>query len=176
MHKGRRVYNSMMRCGYPEPKHMNIVEPDGWCSKPRLIKRILAALVPLALLFAIWPRDLLGQDAKPRQWRQRHRRSMRRKLPINCNSWSRRSRCYPDSLVAQILAASTFPEQIVEAERWLQEHPDLQGAALAQAVDHNLGTPASRRSPHFRRCSAIWTRTFPGRHLWAMPTTISSRM
>ena len=42
---------------------------------------------------------------------------------------------YPDALVAQILAASAFPEQVVEAERWLQAHPDLKGEALAQAVD-----------------------------------------
>ena len=42
---------------------------------------------------------------------------------------------YPDSLVAQILAASTFPDQIVEADRWVQEHPDLKGDALGQAVD-----------------------------------------
>jgi hypothetical protein len=34
---------------------------------------------------------------------------------------------YPDSLVAQILAASTFPEQVVEADRFLQAHTDLQG-------------------------------------------------
>jgi hypothetical protein len=32
---------------------------------------------------------------------------------------------YPDSLVAQILAASTFPEQVVEADRWVQANPDL---------------------------------------------------
>jgi len=42
---------------------------------------------------------------------------------------------YADSLVAQILAASTFPEQVVEADRWLQGNPGLQGAALAQAVN-----------------------------------------
>jgi hypothetical protein len=42
---------------------------------------------------------------------------------------------YPDSLVAQILAASTFPEQIVEADRWVQAHPDLKGDALGQEVD-----------------------------------------
>jgi hypothetical protein len=42
---------------------------------------------------------------------------------------------YPDSLVAQVLAASTFPEQIVEAERWSQSHPDLNAEALGQAVD-----------------------------------------
>ncbi|HUA84415.1 MAG TPA: DUF3300 domain-containing protein, partial [Bryobacteraceae bacterium] len=42
---------------------------------------------------------------------------------------------YPDSLVAQILAAATFPEQVVEADRWVQAHPDLKGDDLAKAVD-----------------------------------------
>ena len=37
---------------------------------------------------------------------------------------------YPDSLVAQILAASTYPDQVVEADRWVQAHPDLKGDAL----------------------------------------------
>ncbi len=42
---------------------------------------------------------------------------------------------YPDSLVAQILTAATFPEQVVEADRWIQSNPQLQGAPLAQAVN-----------------------------------------
>jgi hypothetical protein len=42
---------------------------------------------------------------------------------------------YPDPLVAQILAAATHPTQIVEADRWLQQHPDPKGDALAKAVD-----------------------------------------
>jgi Protein of unknown function (DUF3300) len=42
---------------------------------------------------------------------------------------------YPDSLVAQILAASTFPEQVVEADRWVQANPSLKGPALGQAAD-----------------------------------------
>jgi hypothetical protein len=42
---------------------------------------------------------------------------------------------YPDSLVAQILAASTFPEQVVEADRWAQANPSLKGPALGQAAD-----------------------------------------
>lgn len=49
---------------------------------------------------------------------------------------------YPDSLVAQILAASTFPEQIVEADRWLQDHPDLKDEALAKAVDQQPWDPS----------------------------------
>ena len=49
---------------------------------------------------------------------------------------------YPDSLVAQILAASTFPEQVVEADRWVQANPDLKGEALAQAVDQQPWDPS----------------------------------
>ena len=42
---------------------------------------------------------------------------------------------YPDALVAQILAASTYPTEVVEARRWMQQHPDAKGDALAKAVD-----------------------------------------
>jgi uncharacterized protein DUF3300 len=41
---------------------------------------------------------------------------------------------YPDELVAQIFAAATFPDQVVEADRWLQGH-NLQGQELAREVD-----------------------------------------
>jgi uncharacterized membrane protein YgcG len=49
---------------------------------------------------------------------------------------------YPDSLVAQILASSTFPEQVVDADRWLQSHPDLKGEDLARAVDPQPWDPS----------------------------------
>jgi Protein of unknown function (DUF3300) len=42
---------------------------------------------------------------------------------------------YPDSLVAQVLAASTFPEEIVEAERWMEAHKNLHGQQLADEVN-----------------------------------------
>jgi len=41
---------------------------------------------------------------------------------------------YPDSLVAQVLAASTFPSQIVDANNWVKAHQGLGAADLgAQA-------------------------------------------
>src|SRR3984957_17627028 len=49
---------------------------------------------------------------------------------------------YPDSLVAQVLAASTFPAEIVEADRWVQANPDLKGDALAKAVDQQTWDPS----------------------------------
>lgn len=42
---------------------------------------------------------------------------------------------YPDSLVGQVLAAATYPAQVVEADRWVQQHRGLKGVALAQAAD-----------------------------------------
>ncbi len=42
---------------------------------------------------------------------------------------------YPDSLVAQILAAATFPDQVAVADYWIQENKSLTGNALMQAVD-----------------------------------------
>ncbi len=49
---------------------------------------------------------------------------------------------YPDSLVAQVLAASTFPEEIVEADRWVQANPDLKGEALGKEVDQQPWDPS----------------------------------
>src|SRR6516164_5148881 len=51
---------------------------------------------------------------------------------------------YPDALVAQILAASTYPTEVVEAERWMQQHSQLQGTALAQAVNQQSWDPSVR--------------------------------
>jgi hypothetical protein len=42
---------------------------------------------------------------------------------------------YPDALVAQILAAATFPDQVAIANYWLQQNKSLTGNALTQAVE-----------------------------------------
>ncbi len=51
---------------------------------------------------------------------------------------------YPDSLLAQIFAASTFPEQIPDASRWADEHHYLTGEPLARAIadDHLPSDPS----------------------------------
>jgi hypothetical protein len=41
---------------------------------------------------------------------------------------------YPDPILSQILVASTYPLEIVEAGRWLSQHSNLKGQALADAV------------------------------------------
>ena len=42
---------------------------------------------------------------------------------------------YPDSLLAQVLIAATYPDQVMEADRWLKGNPNLKGEALNSALD-----------------------------------------
>jgi hypothetical protein len=42
---------------------------------------------------------------------------------------------YPDSLLAQVFMASTYPLEIVQAARWSKAHPDVKGDAVAKAVE-----------------------------------------
>ncbi len=121
---------------------MNILGRAAGFSRPRLGKQILLSVLSLALLFASWPQSLsaqqdtqaLPQDTQaPPHTQQTSEQLQQLVAPIAL---------YPDSLVAQILAASTFPEQVVEADRWVQEHPDLKGDALGQAVDQQPWDPS----------------------------------
>jgi hypothetical protein len=41
---------------------------------------------------------------------------------------------YPDALLSQVLMASTYPLEIVEADRFVQRSPDLRGDALDEAL------------------------------------------
>jgi uncharacterized membrane protein YgcG len=56
---------------------------------------------------------------------------------------------YPDALVAQILAASAYPTQIVEAQRFLQENPNLKGKELGDAVDQQDWDPSVKALTQF---------------------------
>jgi hypothetical protein len=56
---------------------------------------------------------------------------------------------YPDSLVAQILSASTFPDQVAIANYWLGENKDLTGSALMQAVDKQSWDPSVKALTQF---------------------------
>src|SRR5271170_1272546 len=56
---------------------------------------------------------------------------------------------YPDALVAQILAAATFPDQIGVAQYWLQQNKSLTGSALMQAVDTQSWDPSIKALVQF---------------------------
>jgi uncharacterized membrane protein YgcG len=137
---------------------MNIFGSTAGFESLRLGKPSLALLLSLALLFATWPQNLMAyqdpqtpatpQDAQapppaaqvpppaaqaPQHAPQTPEQLQQLVAPIAL---------YPDSLVAQILAASTFPEEVVEADRWVQANPDLKGDALGKAVDQQPWDPS----------------------------------
>jgi hypothetical protein len=56
---------------------------------------------------------------------------------------------YPDALVSQILAAATYPTEIVEADRWVRDHPNLKGNDLANAVDQQPWDPSIKAITQF---------------------------
>jgi hypothetical protein len=49
---------------------------------------------------------------------------------------------YPDPLVSQILVASTYPLELVEAKQWLQRNPGLNGPALTQGAQQQNWDPS----------------------------------
>jgi uncharacterized membrane protein YgcG len=136
---------------------MNIFGRTGNFSEHRLGQRSLGCLLSVVLVFATLPQNLWAQDQgapaqaaqdqgapdqaaadqnaapAPQYMKQTAEQLQQLVAPIAL---------YPDSLVAQILAASTFPEQVVEADRWVQEHPDLKGTDLGNAVDQQPWDPS----------------------------------
>jgi Protein of unknown function (DUF3300) len=49
---------------------------------------------------------------------------------------------YADPLIAQILAASTYPLEVIQANRWLQSNSQLQGTALTEAAAQQPWDPS----------------------------------
>ena len=56
---------------------------------------------------------------------------------------------YPDALVAQILTASTFPDQVAIANYWMQQNKNLTGSALMQAVNKQSWDPSVKALTEF---------------------------
>jgi uncharacterized membrane protein YgcG len=132
-------------------------------SGSRLGKQGLVGVLSLTLLLGTWPRNVAAQDPAPdSQSSQQQDQDQGQtadagqgqdgsaaqapqhstQTPDQLDQLVAPIALYPDSLVAQILAASTFPEQVVEADRFLQAHPDLKGDALAQQVDQQPWDPS----------------------------------
>jgi uncharacterized membrane protein YgcG len=129
---------------------MNIFRDSSGFSTISLMKKSLLLLLSIGLLFATTPLgNAAAQDAQDPQSAQAPPPAQTPQGPPYTSQTPEQLQqlvapiaLYPDSLVAQILAASTFPEQVVEADRWVQAHPDLKGTDLAQAVDQMQWDPS----------------------------------
>jgi hypothetical protein len=87
---------------------------------------------------ALAPAGPINPDAAPAQ-----------QTPDELNQLVAPIALYPDALVAQVLAASIHPTEIVEADRWMQANTNLQGQALAQQVDQMPWDPSVKALTQF---------------------------
>jgi len=56
---------------------------------------------------------------------------------------------YPDDLLTQLLMASTYPLEIVQAARWTKQNKDLKGDALTQALENQDWDPSVKSLVNF---------------------------
>jgi hypothetical protein len=56
---------------------------------------------------------------------------------------------YPDALLAQVLAASTYPDEIADAAGWMRQNSSLKGSQLAEAVDAQPWDPSVKALTQF---------------------------
>ncbi|MBV8672475.1 MAG: DUF3300 domain-containing protein, partial [Acidobacteriaceae bacterium] len=56
---------------------------------------------------------------------------------------------YPDALVAQVLGAASFPDQVTNADLFIQQNPTLQGQQLMLAVDAQPWDPSVKALTQF---------------------------
>ena len=85
--------------------------------------RMWAAFLALVVSLGLCVQNTIAQDAPPPTY-----------SPEQLSQLVARIALYPDPLLAQVLTASTFPDQIQDAAKWADEHHYLNGEALAQAI------------------------------------------
>ena len=62
---------------------------------------------------------------------------------------------YPDSLLSQILMASTYPLEVIEAARWSAAHPDVEGEQAVEAVSLFSWDPSVKALAAFPQILAV---------------------
>lgn len=65
---------------------------------------------------------------------------------------------YPDALLAQVLAASTYPLEVVEAQQWLQQNATLPNRQLLQAAQQQPWDPSVQALVAFPGVLALLNR------------------
>jgi Protein of unknown function (DUF3300) len=109
------------------------------------MKRFLSMALSFLLVINAIPFEAEGQQPAPTGYSGQG-------APLSANELQQLTApiaLYPDALVAQILGASTFPDQVAFASDWLQQNKNLTGKALAQAIDAQQWDPSVKALTQF---------------------------
>jgi hypothetical protein len=91
----------------------------------------------LALMLAI-PPNVFSQEGSSKVFRQEELDQLVAPIAL-----------YPDSLVAQILMAATYPLEVVEAARWVKKNNALKSEALTAALEKEGWDPSVKSLVNF---------------------------
>jgi len=108
-----------------------------------IMKQVLACALSCLLVIAAVPVEVAGQQTTGYSGQG---------APLSTNELQQLVApiaLYPDSLVAQILGAATFPDQVVMANQFLQDNPSLTGQTLMYAVDAQPWDPSVKALTQF---------------------------
>jgi len=115
-------------------------------------KYFILALIWLVLL-TVTPPWVFAQD-QPAKFRQEELDQMLAPVAL-----------YPDSLLAQILMAATYPLEVVQADRWVKANRNLKGDPLNDALDKKDWDPSVKALVPFPQVLSMmsekleWTQT-----------------
>lgn len=100
------------------------------------MKKSLAFFLALSLFF---PQAVVGQSAgEDKSFKQEELDQLLAPIAL-----------YPDSLLAQIFMASTYPLEVVQAGRWVKANEGLKGDALTDALEQQNWDPSVKSLANF---------------------------
>ena len=107
----------------------------------RTVTIIMRGLAWIIIGMLVMPAGIPAQDsAEPEQADRFNKEELTQMLaPIAL---------YPDSLITQILMASTYPLEVVEAERWLRQNKNLKSDELDKALQEKTWDPSIKSLCH----------------------------
>src|SRR5271163_5131966 len=108
-----------------------------------MVKQALSVFLSISVVFSVMGLDGCSKKPEPAQTGQTQAASQQQ-APATTYAAPTADQLYqlvapialfPDNLLAQVLAASTFPDQVTAAWNYLQQNQGLKGPQLIQSVD-----------------------------------------
>ncbi len=109
------------------------------------IKRFMKLIAATLILLLTFPAGLLAQEPSGKQaFSQGQLEQILAPIAL-----------YPDDVLVQILIASTYPIEVVQADRWIKQNSGLKGNALTSALEQQSWDPSVKSLVNFPQVLAM---------------------
>ncbi len=103
-----------------------------------IVKKCARGLVFVMVFMLVLPPGMFGQPADQQAFNQEELEQILAPVAL-----------YPDALLAQVLMASTYPLEVVQADRWAKQKANLKGEALTTALEGEGWDPSVKSLVNF---------------------------